>query len=107
MILVVGGAASGKCTYARSLGYAEGDMAFDVHERVFDGEGIDALVDELSRKEVVTCAEVGSGIVPLDASERAYRERVGRLSCALAERADAVVRMVCGIPVVLKGDPWS
>ena len=107
MILVIGGIASGKRTFAASLGFPESDMAFDVHERVRDGEDAAALLDDLAAKAVVTCAEVGSGIVPLDARERAWRERVGRLSCALAERADAVVRMVCGVPVVLKGDPWS
>ena len=104
MILVIGGLASGKRTHAVSLGYPEDDMAFDVHERVRDGEDADALLEALSTKAVVTCAEVGNGIVPLDPDDRAWRERVGRLSCSLAERADCVVRMVCGIPVVLKGD---
>ena len=35
--------------------------------------------------------------------ERAAREAAGRLACLLAQRADAVVRVFCGIPVVLKG----
>ena len=103
MILVVGGMASGKRTFARGLGFPEEDMAFDVHGRLRDGADAGALLGELSEKAVITCAEVGNGIVPLDPGERAWREAVGRLSCALAERADAVVRMVCGIPVVLKG----
>ena len=107
MILVVGGLASGKRTFARSLGISESDMAIDVHERLRDGEDAAVLLEELSAKAVVTCAEVGNGIVPLDPDERAWRESVGRLSCDLADRADAVVRMVCGVPVVLKGDPWS
>ena len=104
MILVIGGLASGKRTFARSLGAPESDMAFDVHERLRGGEDAAALIGELSAKAVVTCAEVGNGIVPLDPGERAWREQVGRLSCALAERADTVVRMVCGIPVPLKGE---
>ena len=104
MILVVGGLASGKRTFARSLGFVDEDAAFDVHERLRNGEKPAALLDELSAKVVVTCAEVGNGIVPLDPDERAWREAVGRLSSALAERADAVVRTVCGIPVFLKGD---
>ncbi len=107
MILVVGGLASGKRTFAESLGFPEEDMAFDAHELVRDTESADAAIAALSQKAVVTCAEVGNGIVPLDPDERAYRERVGRMCGVLAERADAVVRTVCGIPVVLKGDPWN
>ena len=42
--------------------------------------------------------------MPLDAQERAWREAVGRMSCELASQAETVVRMVCGIPVVLKGE---
>ncbi len=105
MILVVGGIASGKRTYACSLGFPEEACAFDVHELVRDVGEYGDLVETLADKRVVTCAEVGNGIVPLDPGERAYRERVGRMSSALAARADAVVRMVCGIPVVLKGCP--
>ena len=35
--------------------------------------------------------------------ERAAREAAGRLSCLLAERAETVVRVFCGLPAVLKG----
>lgn len=104
MIVVIGGIASGKRTFARSLGFAEGDMAFGVQDLVRDDEDYAAVAEVLSNKAVVTCVEVGNGIVPLDKGERAWRERVGRLSCLLAEQADTVVRMVCGVPVVLKGD---
>ena len=41
---------------------------------------------------------------PMDAEERAGREAAGRLACLLAERADCVVQMFCGIPTVLKGE---
>ena len=47
--------------------------------------------------------EVGGGVVPVDPAERAAREAAGRLSCLLAQRAEAVVRVFCGIPTVLKG----
>lgn len=105
MILVVGGLASGKRAYAESLGFTAEEMAFDVHERVRVGEDAALLAEKLAAKGVVTCAEVGSGIVPIDAGERAWRDEVGRLCQQLAAQADAVVRMVCGIPVVLKGAP--
>ena len=34
----------------------------------------------------------------------AAREAAGRLACLLAERADCVVQMFCGLPTVLKGE---
>ena len=64
-----------------------------------------ALAQQLARNEVVIATEVGGGVVPVDKNERAAREAAGRLGCLLAQRADAVVRVFCGIPVYLKGAP--
>ena len=36
-------------------------------------------------------------IVPLDSFEREYRERLGRLLCEIAAKAERVERIVCGI----------
>ena len=131
MILITGGTSSGKATFARNLaaqhGWSEDDIAFNVEELLWgqvEGAGQIApagddaadhtsskalpaapeLIERLAAKAIVTCSEVGAGIVPLDAQERAWREAVGRMSCELASQANVVVRMVCGIPVVLKGD---
>ena len=116
MMLVTGGIASGKRTYLRSLGYGEREMSADV------GDGCPVLLDaqELVRggavdvaalagriaasKQAVAVVEVGSGIVPLDPADRAWRDRAGALARELAARSDVVVRMVCGIPVALKGE---
>ena len=115
MILVVGGVASGKRSYARTLGYADADMSrnvddgcpvlVDAQELVRDADADAASVAQLlaATKRVVICQEVGSGIVPLSRGEREWRDRVGALSKELAQSADAVVRMVCGIPQVLRG----
>jgi adenosylcobinamide kinase/adenosylcobinamide-phosphate guanylyltransferase len=46
--------------------------------------------------------EVGLGIVPDNALARHYRDLVGRANQVLAERADAVTLLVCGIPWPLK-----
>jgi Adenosyl cobinamide kinase/adenosyl cobinamide phosphate guanylyltransferase len=51
---------------------------------------------------VVISDEVGNGIVPTDAGEREYRERLGRILCGLAEKADRVERIVCGIGQKIK-----
>ncbi|MDO4293764.1 MAG: bifunctional adenosylcobinamide kinase/adenosylcobinamide-phosphate guanylyltransferase [Eubacteriales bacterium] len=41
--------------------------------------------------------EIGNGIVPVDAFEREYRERTGRLLEELAYRAKEVELILCGI----------
>lgn len=50
----------------------------------------------------IVCNEVGYGIVPIDKEERTYREMVGRTCCKLAECADEVERIVCGMGLKLK-----
>ena len=69
-----------------------------------DPEELPALARELAEYDIVIATEVGGGVVPMDAEERAGREAAGRLACLLAERADCVVQMFCGIPTVLKGE---
>lgn len=51
---------------------------------------------------IILCDEVGCGVVPIDREERRWRETVGRLCCWLAERAESVERIFCGIPMRLK-----
>ncbi len=45
----------------------------------------------------IICDEVGSGVVPIEPLEREYRERLGRMQCMLAARAERAERIVCGI----------
>lgn len=115
MILIVGGAASGKKTYAQSLGYDAQDFAcgrFDARPVLCDLQELlrqdsldeDSLIEKLLAYEIVICTEVGSGIVPISADERAWRDRVGRMCARLAQEATTVIRMVCGIPTTLKGE---
>lgn len=109
MIFVFGPLWSGKRTIAKDLlhcGDAElsRHAVWDVQELVRARTDLDALADELARCEVVIATEVGGGIVPVDPEERAARERAGRLNCLLAERAETVIRVFCGIPMVLKGE---
>lgn len=46
--------------------------------------------------------EIGNGIVPFDVFEREYRERMGRILIRLAERAEEVERVICGIGQKIK-----
>lgn len=41
--------------------------------------------------------EIGNGIVPMDAFEREYRERTGRILVDLANKAEEVERVICGL----------
>lgn len=114
MVLVTGGCASGKRTFALSQGFEADDIADGVLDErpvvwhaeelatVWEGS-LSELADLLAAKELVLIREMGCGPHPVHAEDREERERVGRLAVALAERATTVVRMVCGIPCVLKG----
>lgn len=51
---------------------------------------------------IIICDEVGNGIVPVDPFEREYRERLGRLLIQLADRAEEVDRVICGIGQQIK-----
>ena len=123
MILVVGGAHSGKRTFVREkLGFAADDfvdaaqlaagsvpaafagrVAYRAEEllRALDA---DRALEWLIGFDAVILTLVGSGVVPMRAEDAQWRERAGRLGCALAARADVVVRMTCGIPQVIKGN---
>ena len=51
---------------------------------------------------VIISDEIGCGIIPMSANERHFREFIGRIQCFLAEKADKVFRVVCGIPQRIK-----
>ena len=51
---------------------------------------------------VLVANEVGLGVVPDNPMARAFRDHAGRLNQALAARADRVVLVTAGIPLVLK-----
>ena len=69
----------------------------------------DAILAEILALEekcdtlIVVTNEVGSDGGAYGASTARYIETIGRLNGALAARFDAVAELVCGIPLVLKG----
>jgi adenosyl cobinamide kinase/adenosyl cobinamide phosphate guanylyltransferase len=114
VILVIGGAASGKRDYVRGLGYEESQFATGAIDNrpvvdrlqeivAADKDAAEGLLEVLCAKEVVICDEVGSGVIPAERHEREVREATGRLCNQLAGHAEKVVRLVAGIPVVIKG----
>lgn len=109
MVFVTGPLYSGKKTFVKEwMGWDQEALSqnavWDVQELAADCEDLDQLAEELSEKLVVIAVEVGGGVVPVSAQERKAREAAGRLACLLAKRADAVIRVFCGIPTVLKGE---
>jgi len=115
MILITGGIGSGKRSFViDDLGYRAEDLSADVSDDSPVFYGLHDLIRErgslneetrsvLLRKEVVVCDEVGCGVVPLDEQVRKWRDEVGRAQTSLATEASTVIRMVCGIPQLIKG----
>ena len=110
MILIIGGAGQGKLDYVlQKTGYGPAQVARTPEEArtrpVFAGledwpELDEAALLEANPDVILICDEVGCGVVP--------GEAVGRLCCRLAERAERVERIFCGLPMVLKGEgPWN
>ncbi len=51
---------------------------------------------------VIVANEVGSGVVPGEAEDRAFREAAGRALCVIAQAAEQVTRCICGIGTRIK-----
>ena len=124
MELIVGGAYQGKTEYARRLfpdiSWADGeDCSFEelcqcqgilkfhhyLERRMAAGESVADLAEILYQENpelVIVTDEIGCGIVPMDAGERAWREAVGRGLCRIAQASERVTRVCCGIGVVIK-----
>ena len=69
---------------------------------------IEQLVDAVRTVDLTTIIvsnEVGSGMVPMHALARRFRDLLGLSSQIIARKADKVVFMQTGIPVVIKETP--
>ncbi len=129
MKLVIGGYAQGKLQYVINHYFIETEMIWDKELPKLQKDMIqkktivlnhfhcwvrDCLVEGTSPEEkiyqfleqypncIIISDEIGNGIVPVDAFERAYREQTGRLLVELAGKAEEVVRVLCGIGQKIK-----
>ncbi len=122
MTLIVGGAGQGKLSYALAqLHLDETAVSRDpaspapivagLEEWLRDETDPWPALDRLLRERpgvTILCREVGCGVSPMEEGDRIWRERVGRVCCELAKRAGHVVRLCCGLPMVLKGEAeWN
>ncbi len=65
-------------------------------------EGLELALTGRRAATVLVGNEVGLGIVPDNALARRFRDEAGRLHQRLAARADSVVLLVAGLPLVMK-----
>lgn len=111
-VLIIGGAFQDKLTVALGYSSLSDDHVSDgMDKRIvnnfqnyfknnMDEEGL----LEKCRGKIIICDEVGCGIIPLDKSDRVYREALGRFLCDLAALSDTVIRVTAGIGQFIKGE---
>ncbi len=114
MHLIIGGKAQGKLTFAKKrFNLQNEDITTTLQEgkkAIYNLQDIianlikadkDAMAEVLAFAEkndvIFICDEVGSGIVPMEAFERKYRDTVGKICCELAQKSNGVSRVFCGI----------
>lgn len=127
MKLVTGGHAQGKLQYVLRKYQLPEDAVWDgvlpdekekqagivvidhfhrwVRNRLLDGgqpeEEVQSFVERCTDCIIIS-DEIGNGIVPVEAFERQYRERTGRILIQLAQKAEEVERVICGIGQKIK-----
>ena len=131
MILIIGGFAQGKlhyvkqsyvrCEDGRKVAVLNGTLELpaetgalqvivnhlhhSIREQRRQETAPEAMIEHFCKEHpdcILICDEIGNGIVPMEAEERIYRERTGRILEQLAAQADEVVRVVCGIGQKIK-----
>ncbi len=83
------------------------DLIEKDYQSILDAEVEDLLTAYLCSDAswVIVSNEVGLGLVPPFPLGRLFRDELGRINQRLAQKADVVVFMVSGLPMVVKGKP--
>ena len=114
MILIIGGVFQGKRQFAEQLKaeslneetktcWCDGareeweDFCRAEYQADFSGKSFAEQLLAGANEKVIVGEEIGSGIVPMDAFQRKWREETGRIYCMLAAKASQVWRVVGGI----------
>ena len=128
MIMITGGAYSGKKAYAKErFGFSDEDILnggectleavftakcvadyqFLVKRLLEENEDAQEFTERLCKEApnaVVIINEIGAGIVSLEKNDRIWREETGRAGCLIARNSSEVIRLACGIPTTIKGE---
>lgn len=124
MKLIIGGAFQGKKAFAKKLcpdiSFIDGQTCapeeiftcegiYHFHEYIRNclAKGMDCmqLGEEIIKQNpslVLVTNELGYGVVPIEAFDREYRERTGRVCTVLAAASDEVYRVICGVGVRIR-----
>lgn len=126
MILIIGGVYQGRLDFARQrFGLTDADLylctvatdAPDVSRRCLayldrfalnrvraGEEPVDFFRtrEEALADSILIATDISCGVVPIDPVNRAWREANGRMNNWLANRADEIWRLFCGIPQRLR-----
>lgn len=122
--MIIGGAYQGKLAFAqekypdviwtdgkicseKELEDAQGIYGFHhyIERRIKSGKPVEGLAEDLIRKNpsvMIITDEIGYGIVPIDKTEREYREMTGRICTRLAAFSEKVYRVTCGVGQTIK-----
>lgn len=60
-----------------------------------------SIIEKNPEIKIISC-EIGSGIVPIEKSDRIWRDFSGHLLVQIAKKAEKVVRIICGLPQRIK-----
>ena len=124
MVLIIGGAYQGKLDWAKErFGFSDEDV-FSCRDAQIDfsrscidhletfslacvRDGIDPVAlfeahTEEWQRSVLICQDISCGVVPMSAELRQWRNETGRVCRYLAQRADRVSRIFCGLEQRLK-----
>ena len=79
-------------------------LAFEDHDSTLASNLVGAITAwrDQARVVVVVSDEIGSGVVPVNAEARRFRDVLGKVNQALAGVADKVYLVVAGIPIRVK-----
>jgi adenosylcobinamide kinase/adenosylcobinamide-phosphate guanylyltransferase len=81
------------------------NLMYKQHDIDADTRRLETALAARTAPMVLVSNEVGSGIVPDNAEARRFRDLQGRLNQRIAARADRVVLLVAGLPMLVKDQP--
>ena len=105
MILIIGGSYQGKTEYALT-NFPNARFLNQAHllikKRVAEGKSEAKILAELKETVaegdwVIISDDIGNGVVPLDKTDRKWREICGRVLIEIAKEATEVHRVILGI----------